>query len=390
MQHSSESSSPASAPSRRSASTSSRPGEPSSRAESGAGRSRSSTRPTTASTSRARSRTSIRSAGWTTSRPAGWTASHSSPSPPRARPRRTPGSTSPRAPDRHGAVIATGIGGLQSYQDCYDQLRDRGPDRVNPFSIPQIIPNMGAAWVSMELGTKGPLGSTCTACAASNMAIGDGIDAIRLGRADVMLCGGSEAAVCEVAIAGFDAMRALSRRNDDPQRGEPAVRRPARRLRDGRGGRGARARGASSTRRRAARRSTRSCSATASRPTRTTSPSPTRPARAGARDPDGARGCRRRPGRRRLRQRARDVDADRRLLRDAGPQARVRRGVAKRTAGLRHEGRDRALPRRLGRGGGAVHDARRRDGLLPPTINQERRIPSAISTTCRTWRARPR
>jgi 3-oxoacyl-[acyl-carrier-protein] synthase II len=122
------------------------------------------------------------------------------------------------APDRHGAVLATGIGGLQSYQDCYDQLRDRGPDRVNPFSIPQIIPNMGAAWVSMELGTKGPLGSTCTACAASNMAIGDGVDAIKLGRADVMLCGGSEAAVCEIGIAGFDAMRALSKRNDDPQR----------------------------------------------------------------------------------------------------------------------------------------------------------------------------
>jgi 3-oxoacyl-[acyl-carrier-protein] synthase II len=120
--------------------------------------------------------------------------------------------------DRVGAAIATGIGGLKSYQDCYDTLRDRGPDRVNPFAIPAIIPNMGAGWVSMELGTKGPLMSECTACAASNMAIGDGTDAIRLGRADVMFCGGTEAAVNKVGIAGFGAMRALSRRNDDPKR----------------------------------------------------------------------------------------------------------------------------------------------------------------------------
>src|SRR5438034_11019357 len=77
---------------------------------------------------------------------------------------------------------------------------------------------MGAAWVSMQLGTQGPLSSQCTACAASNMAIGDGTDAIRLGRADVMLCGGTEAAVTQVGIAGFGAMRALSRRNDDPAR----------------------------------------------------------------------------------------------------------------------------------------------------------------------------
>src|SRR5207302_4436825 len=123
-----------------------------------------------------------------------------------------------KAPDRVGASIATGIGGLQSYQDCYDTLITRGPDRVNPFAIPAIIPNMGAGWVSMELGTKGPLSSECTACAASNMAIGDGVDSIRLGRADVMLCGGTEAAVNEVGIAGFGAMRALSRRNDDPAR----------------------------------------------------------------------------------------------------------------------------------------------------------------------------
>jgi 3-oxoacyl-[acyl-carrier-protein] synthase II len=120
--------------------------------------------------------------------------------------------------ERVGASIATGIGGLQSYQDCYDTLLKKGPTRVNPFAIPCIIPNMGAGWVSMELGTRGPLASQCTACAASNMAIGDGADEIRMGRADAMLCGGTEAAINEVGIAGFGAMRALSRRNDDPKR----------------------------------------------------------------------------------------------------------------------------------------------------------------------------
>jgi 3-oxoacyl-[acyl-carrier-protein] synthase II len=120
--------------------------------------------------------------------------------------------------DRVGAAVATGIGGLKAFQDCYDELLERGPDRVNPFSIPEIIPNMGAAWVSMQLGTKGPLSSQCTACAASNMAIGDGLDSIRLGRADVMLCGGTEAPITEVGIAGFSAMRALSRRNDAPEK----------------------------------------------------------------------------------------------------------------------------------------------------------------------------
>jgi 3-oxoacyl-[acyl-carrier-protein] synthase II len=121
-------------------------------------------------------------------------------------------------PARFGASIATGIGGLQSYQQCYHVLLTKGPDRVSPFSIPSIIPNMGAGWVSIELGTKGPLMSQCTACAASNMAIGDARDEIRLGRADVMFAGGTEAPITEVGIAGFDAMRALSRRNDDPAR----------------------------------------------------------------------------------------------------------------------------------------------------------------------------
>src|SRR2546425_7346128 len=103
--------------------------------------------------------------------------------------------------DRIGASVATGIGGLQSYQDCYDTLLQKGPTRVNPFAIPCIIPNMGAGWVSMELGTRGPLASQCTACAASDMAIGDGTDQIQLGRADIMLCGGTEAAIPTSLIA---------------------------------------------------------------------------------------------------------------------------------------------------------------------------------------------
>jgi 3-oxoacyl-[acyl-carrier-protein] synthase II len=121
--------------------------------------------------------------------------------------------------ERVGAAVATGIGGLKSFEVCVDQLKERGPDRVNPFSIVQIIPNLASGWVSIVLGTRGPLLAECTACAASNMAIGDGMDAIRLGRADVMFCGGAEAPVTRVSIAGFGAMRAISRRNDDPERG---------------------------------------------------------------------------------------------------------------------------------------------------------------------------
>jgi 3-oxoacyl-[acyl-carrier-protein] synthase II len=119
--------------------------------------------------------------------------------------------------DRVGVSVATAMGGLKSFEDACETLIKRGPERVSPFSIPTIIPNMGAAQVSIELGTRGPLSSQCTACAASTMAIGDGLDAIRLGRADVMLAGGGEAPITRVGIAGFSAMRALSQRNDDPE-----------------------------------------------------------------------------------------------------------------------------------------------------------------------------
>ncbi len=118
--------------------------------------------------------------------------------------------------DRVGASVATGMGGLKSLEDCCNTLIERESNRLNPFSLLASIPNMGAAWVSIQLGTRGPLSSPCTACAASQMAIGDGLDAIRLDRADVMFCGGTDAAITRAGIAGFAAMRALSRRNDDP------------------------------------------------------------------------------------------------------------------------------------------------------------------------------
>ncbi len=118
--------------------------------------------------------------------------------------------------ERAGAAIATAIGGIQSFEDCVIDLSRRGPGRVSPFSIVQTLPNLPAGWVSIELGTRGPLLAESTACAASNMALGDGLDAIRLGRADVMFCGGTEAPVTPVGVAGFGAMRALSTRNDDP------------------------------------------------------------------------------------------------------------------------------------------------------------------------------
>ena len=119
--------------------------------------------------------------------------------------------------ERIGVSVGTGMGGLKAYHDCYQTVIERGADRVSPFSVAAIMPNSGAGWVSIELGTKGPLSSQCTACAASQMAIGDGADAIRLDRADVMFCGGGEAGITTVGIAGFAAMHALSRRNGDAE-----------------------------------------------------------------------------------------------------------------------------------------------------------------------------
>ena len=118
--------------------------------------------------------------------------------------------------ERTGTAIGTALGGVASFERTVLELSNRGPGRVSPFSIVQTLPNLPAGWVSIELGTRGPLLSESTACAASTMAIGDALDAIRLGRADVMVCGGTEAPVTPASVAGFAAMRALSTRNEDP------------------------------------------------------------------------------------------------------------------------------------------------------------------------------
>jgi 3-oxoacyl-[acyl-carrier-protein] synthase II len=117
-------------------------------------------------------------------------------------------------PDRVGAMMATAQGGVWSLAEVCRELDETG--RIHPTLVTAFMPNMGAGLISIELGLRGPLGSPCTACAASAMAVGGGYDAIRLGRAEVMLCGGSEAGITPLAMAGFAAMRALSRRNDEP------------------------------------------------------------------------------------------------------------------------------------------------------------------------------
>jgi 3-oxoacyl-[acyl-carrier-protein] synthase II len=120
-----------------------------------------------------------------------------------------------RAPDRVGASIATAQGGVASLAECCAGVETA---RIHPSTVTAFMPNMAAGFVSMELGLRGPVGAPCAACAASAMAIGEGYDAIRLGRAEVMFCGGSEAGITPIAMAGFAAMRALSRRNEDPAR----------------------------------------------------------------------------------------------------------------------------------------------------------------------------
>jgi 3-oxoacyl-[acyl-carrier-protein] synthase II len=117
---------------------------------------------------------------------------------------------------RIGAIVGSGVGGLATFQNQIDDMRAKGPDRINPFFIPMMIPNMAAAQVSLELGTKGPLSATCTACAAGSNAIGDAYELVKRGRADAMFAGGSEAPLCLVGVGAFAAMRALSTRNDTP------------------------------------------------------------------------------------------------------------------------------------------------------------------------------
>jgi 3-oxoacyl-[acyl-carrier-protein] synthase II len=117
---------------------------------------------------------------------------------------------------RIGAVVGSGIGGLETFVAQTLVVDRRGPDRASPLFIPMVIPNMAAAQVSMELGLKGPLSCTATACASGNHALGEATDHIRAGRADVMLAGGTEATITRTGVASFNAVRALSTRNDAP------------------------------------------------------------------------------------------------------------------------------------------------------------------------------
>jgi len=120
-------------------------------------------------------------------------------------------------PDRVGVVYASGIGGLGTLEREVGVLLERGPEWVSPYMCPMMIPNIAAGEIAMELGATGPNSCTVTACAASAHAIGDGYDMIRLGRADVIIVGGSEAGLTPIGMAGFAALKALSTRNDDPE-----------------------------------------------------------------------------------------------------------------------------------------------------------------------------
>lgn len=117
-----------------------------------------------------------------------------------------------------GTYIASGIGGVKTFERETGVLLNKGPDRVSPLFIPMEIANMASAQVSIELGARGPVSTVCTACAASSNAIGDAFEIVKRGAADVMLAGGSEAAITPVGIAAFAAMRALSERNDEPEK----------------------------------------------------------------------------------------------------------------------------------------------------------------------------
>ncbi len=119
--------------------------------------------------------------------------------------------------DRIGTVWGTGIGGIRSLEDGLEVLNERGPEWVNPYVLPMMIPNMVAGHVAMEFGLRGYSNCTVTACSASASALGDAFDVIRAGRADAVVCGGAEAPITRVGMAGFAAMKALSTRNDDPE-----------------------------------------------------------------------------------------------------------------------------------------------------------------------------
>jgi 3-oxoacyl-[acyl-carrier-protein] synthase II len=131
--------------------------------------------------------------------------------------------------DRFGVIVSTGIGGLKTLQDQLQILVTRGPGRNSPFTIPMLISNMAGGVISMEFDLRGPNLCIVTACATSNNAIGESWRIIKSGDADIFLAGGAEASIVEIGIAGFSAMKALSTRNDEPERAS----RPFDRDRDG-------------------------------------------------------------------------------------------------------------------------------------------------------------
>ena len=130
---------------------------------------------------------------------------------------------------RTGVFIASGIGGFTTIEREHRALLEGGPRKISPFFIPSAIINLASGQVSIRFGAKGPNSATCTACSASAHAIGDAFEIIRRGDADAMIAGGSEAAITPMGVGGFAALRALSTRNDEPQRAS----RPFDRDRDG-------------------------------------------------------------------------------------------------------------------------------------------------------------
>ncbi|MGN7355966.1 beta-ketoacyl-ACP synthase II [Paenibacillus sp. SAF-054] len=121
-------------------------------------------------------------------------------------------------PNRVGVSIGSGIGGLGTWEDQHNVLLEKGPKRVSPFFIPMMIANMASGQLSIMLGAKGPNTTPVTACATGSHAIGDSYKLIQRGDADVMVCGGAEATIRPTGMAGFCAMRAMSTRNDEPEK----------------------------------------------------------------------------------------------------------------------------------------------------------------------------
>ena len=121
-------------------------------------------------------------------------------------------------PDRLAVVVSSGIGGVASTIAAYDTMNDKGWQRLSPYTVPMLMPNGAAGWIAIELNARAEVHTTVSACASGAEAIGYGIDMIRAGRADVVLAGGTEAAIIPLNVAAFAAMRALSTRNDEPER----------------------------------------------------------------------------------------------------------------------------------------------------------------------------